>query len=145
MPTFTHRVHSALARCSEDKGVLCVEYSGLITPRIFAQLDAMLGPARARTVGAFENISNAITLPQEPHLCKSAWLRSTPVSIVIVRDDQWETWVTYYRRVWEETGVFRAVFFQHQFEEALAFARRIFPYTAEGFFPHVRVAETPAA
>jgi hypothetical protein len=102
----------------------------------------MLAPARARTKGAFENISNAITLPDEPHFCKSAWPNTTPISVVIVREDQWEAWESLSRRVMDETGAFRAVFFQHQFEEALEFARRVFPYTTEGFFPRIRVTES---
>jgi 2-methylisocitrate lyase-like PEP mutase family enzyme len=141
MPIFTHRVHSAVARCNETNGVLCVEYSGLITPAIFGQLDYMLAPARARTMGAFENISNAITQPVGSHFCKSSWPSSTPVSIVIVRGDQWEQEVTFSEAL-AKIGVLRFAFPVEQFDQALESARQVFPYMPEGFFPYVRFTKS---
>jgi hypothetical protein len=125
MPTFSrHKIHSACAKYKERNGVLSIQYSGLITTSVFNRLDVAMAPIRVRNRIALENISDALTVHEGFDVLPEGWPADTPISVVIVRDDQYAI-CSEFSRILATMGVVRVVFLQRQFDEALSFAERI--------------------
>lgn len=81
---------SAIAHCRLGPIALGIEYTGIISQAKFNGLDRQTLQHRLTHKASLERMDKAITLPGLLVIEPASWPRGLPVSVAIVRDDQYE-------------------------------------------------------
>jgi len=89
-PAQVFRCKSARAVCRPGPLALSIAYSGLVRQSEFDVLDRLTLPARLAHRVSIERMDHAITPPEVPIVIAHHWPAGLPVSVVIVRDDQYD-------------------------------------------------------
>ncbi len=86
----SYRSASAQACCKPGLIALGIEYSGIISNAQFRHLDRQTLGQRLVHRLSFERMDKALTLPGPIQIDPLSWPKGAPVSIIMVRDDQYE-------------------------------------------------------